>query len=137
MRIDLIAVKKRMAQRDCTPCGKQAAGETSGRDGELTGVRIFEMDASGREVRGLVAEHAIVPRGRAIHEWTLQDVTETNWIPATPTSEPAETSPAAANEPVSRCTYSSAEMPIIAIGNRASSDATAGPREPRAVSAVR
>ena len=59
-----------------------------GRDGELTGVRIFEMDATGREVRSLAAEHAIVPRKRTLHEWTLQDVTETTWIPATATSAP-------------------------------------------------
>jgi lipopolysaccharide export system permease protein len=59
-----------------------------GKNGELTAVRIFEMDPSGREVRSLVAEHAIVPRTRTITEWTLQDVTETNWLPRTPTSEP-------------------------------------------------
>ena len=59
-----------------------------GRDGELTGVRIFEMDAGGREVRGLEAAHAIVPRTRTIHEWTLQDVTETTWIPATAGAAP-------------------------------------------------
>jgi len=59
-----------------------------GKDGELTGVRIYEMNPNGRELRSLVAERAIVPRTRAIHEWTLQDVTETNWIPRTPTSEP-------------------------------------------------
>jgi lipopolysaccharide export system permease protein len=59
-----------------------------GKNGELTGVRIFEMDPSGREVRSLVAEHAIVPRTRSTTEWTLQDVTETNWIGRTPTSEP-------------------------------------------------
>ena len=59
-----------------------------GKDGELTGVRIYEMDPHGRELRSLVAGHAIVPRTRTIHEWTLQDVTETNWIPRTPTSEP-------------------------------------------------
>ena len=59
-----------------------------GRDGELTGVRIYEMDPSGREVRSLVAEHAIVPRTRSTSEWTLQDVTETRWIPRTPTAEP-------------------------------------------------
>ena len=59
-----------------------------GKDGELTGVRIFEMDPSGREVRSLTAEHAIVPRTRTITAWTLKDVTLTNWIPRTPTSEP-------------------------------------------------
>ena len=59
-----------------------------GKNGELTGVRIFEMDPSGREVRSLVAEHAIVPRTRSTTEWTLQDVTETNWVARTPTSEP-------------------------------------------------
>ena len=58
------------------------------KDGQLTGVRIFEMDTSGREVRSLVARQAIVPRTRTITEWTLQDVTETTWIPRTPTSEP-------------------------------------------------
>ena len=59
-----------------------------GKDGELTGVRIYEMDASGREVRSLNAEHAVVPRTRTIAEWTLQDVTETRWIPGTAASEP-------------------------------------------------
>jgi lipopolysaccharide export system permease protein len=59
-----------------------------GKAGELTGVRIYEMDPSGREVRGLVAEHAIVPRTRSITEWTLQDVTETTWVPRTSTAEP-------------------------------------------------
>ena len=59
-----------------------------GRDGELTGVRIFEMDPNGRELRSLKAEHAVVPRTRTIREWTLQDVTVTNWIPATATSAP-------------------------------------------------
>jgi lipopolysaccharide export system permease protein len=58
-----------------------------GKDGELTGVRIFEMDVNGREVRSLTAAHAIVPRTRSITEWTLQDVTETSWIPRTPASE--------------------------------------------------
>src|ERR1019366_6160925 len=56
--------------------------------GELTGVRIYEMDANGRELRSLDAEHAVVPRTRTIHEWTLQDVTETIWVPRTPTSAP-------------------------------------------------
>lgn len=59
-----------------------------GKAGELTGVRIFEMDQSGREVRSLAAEHAIVPRTRNVSGWTLQDVTETTWIPRTPTSDP-------------------------------------------------
>src|SRR5262249_22434271 len=59
-----------------------------GKDGELTGVRIYEMDPTGREVRSLVAEHAIVPRARSVSEWTLQDVTETNWIPRTVAAEP-------------------------------------------------
>jgi len=59
-----------------------------GKGGELTGVRIYEMDPSGREVRSLVAEHAVVPRTRTIHEWTLQNVTETRWIPATATTPP-------------------------------------------------
>src|SRR3982074_1540718 len=48
MRIDLIAVKEGMAQRDCTPCGEQAAGETSGRDGELTRVRVPEREQEPR-----------------------------------------------------------------------------------------
>jgi len=56
--------------------------------GELTGVRIYEMDASGREVRSLQAEHAVVPRGRTITQWTLQDVTETRWIPRAGSAEP-------------------------------------------------
>src|SRR5205085_11186753 len=59
-----------------------------GKNGELTGVRIYEMDASGRELRSLVAEHAVVPRTRTIHEWTLHDVTVTDWVPATPGNEP-------------------------------------------------
>jgi lipopolysaccharide export system permease protein len=56
------------------------------KDGELTGVRIYEMDLNGRELRSLAAAHAIVPRTRSITEWTLQDVTETNWIPRTSAS---------------------------------------------------
>ena len=56
---------------------------------------------------------------------------------ATPTSEPADTSPAIANEPVSRCTYSSRDRPTIAIGSRASRDVTTGPRIPGVVSAAR
>ena len=59
-----------------------------GKNGELTGVRIYEMDPSGREVRGLVAAHAIVPRTRSTTEWTLEDVTETTWVARTATSEP-------------------------------------------------
>jgi lipopolysaccharide export system permease protein len=59
-----------------------------GKNGELTGVRIFEMDASGREVRGLVAERAVVPRARNVQQWTLQDVTVTDWVPATATAPP-------------------------------------------------
>jgi lipopolysaccharide export system permease protein len=59
-----------------------------GKDGQLDGVRIYEMDANGRELRSLVAEHAFVPRTRNIHEWTLHDVTETTWIARTATSEP-------------------------------------------------
>ena len=59
-----------------------------GKDGELTGVRIYEMDPSGREVRSLLAEHAIVPRTRSISEWTLQDVTETSWIARSAAGEP-------------------------------------------------
>ena len=59
-----------------------------GKDGELTGVRIYEMDAGGREVRSLAAGHAVVPRTRTIHEWTLKDVTETNWIPGSASTEP-------------------------------------------------
>ena len=59
-----------------------------GKDGELTGVRIFEMDSAGREVRSLTAEHAIVPRARNITEWKLQDVTETKWLPRTAGGEP-------------------------------------------------
>jgi lipopolysaccharide export system permease protein len=46
------------------------------------------MDASGRELRNLTAEHAIVPRTRSITEWTLRNVTETDWIARTPTSPP-------------------------------------------------
>jgi lipopolysaccharide export system permease protein len=56
--------------------------------GELTGVRIYEMDQDGRELRSLTAARATVPRTLRISEWTLQDVTETAWIAGTPTSEP-------------------------------------------------
>jgi lipopolysaccharide export system permease protein len=59
-----------------------------GRNGELTGVRIYEMDSAGREIRSLTAEHAIVPRTRTTSEWALQDVTETTWTPRTPTADP-------------------------------------------------
>jgi lipopolysaccharide export system permease protein len=59
-----------------------------GRDGELTGVRIYETDSSGREVRNITAEHAVVARGKGAHEWTLQDTTETLWLPRTATAEP-------------------------------------------------
>ena len=59
-----------------------------GKSGELTGVRIFEMDPAGREVRSLAAEHAFVPRTRKVTGWTLQDVTETTWIPRTPDADP-------------------------------------------------
>jgi lipopolysaccharide export system permease protein len=59
-----------------------------GKAGDLTGVRIFEMDPGGREVRSLSAEHAIVPRARNVTGWTLRNVTETTWVPGTPTSEP-------------------------------------------------
>jgi len=59
-----------------------------GRNGELSGVRIYEMDASGREIRSLTAEHAIVPRTRTTSEWALQDVTETTWVPRTATADP-------------------------------------------------
>jgi len=59
-----------------------------GEDGKLNDVRIYEMDPSGRELRSLVAEHAVVPRTRTIHEWTLQGVTETTWVQRTPTSAP-------------------------------------------------
>jgi lipopolysaccharide export system permease protein len=59
-----------------------------GRNGELTGVRIYEMDPAGREIRSLSAEHAIVPRTRTTSEWTLENVTETTWIPRTGGSDP-------------------------------------------------
>lgn len=59
-----------------------------GEDGELNDVRIYEMNLDGREVRSLVAEHAVVPRTRTIHEWMLRDVTLTTWIPRTATSDP-------------------------------------------------
>jgi lipopolysaccharide export system permease protein len=76
-----------------TPHSEQAAGFLKARFGlglaiGRTGVRIYEMDSSGREVRSLSAEHAIVPRARNVSEWTLQDVTETTWIPRTATSDP-------------------------------------------------
>jgi lipopolysaccharide export system permease protein len=59
-----------------------------GRDGELTGVRIFETDAKGREVRSIEADHATVARSRNVREWTLQNATQTLWHPRTPASEP-------------------------------------------------
>jgi len=59
-----------------------------GSNGELTGVRIYEMDSAGREIRSLSAGHAIVPRTRTTSEWTLQDVTETTWVPPTTGAEP-------------------------------------------------
>jgi hypothetical protein len=50
---------------------------------------------------------------------------------------PAETSPAVANDPVSRCTYSSRDSPIIAIGILASSDVSTATPAPGVVSAAR
>jgi lipopolysaccharide export system permease protein len=52
-----------------------------GRDGELTGVRIYEMDDTGKLVRSLTAEHAVVERTKGVHEWMLQGVTQTLWYP--------------------------------------------------------
>ncbi len=60
-----------------------------GRNGELTGVRIYETDNAGREVRSITAEHATVARTRSVREWTLQDTTETLWHPRTATTEPS------------------------------------------------
>ena len=57
-----------------------------GRDGELTGVRIFEMDDSGRELREIAAEHAVVSKDHGVHEWLLQGVTVTQWVPGHATS---------------------------------------------------
>ncbi|MET0383878.1 MAG: LPS export ABC transporter permease LptG [Burkholderiaceae bacterium] len=50
-----------------------------GKDGELTGVRIYEMDNGGRLIRSIAAGHALVARARNVHEWTLMDTTETLW----------------------------------------------------------
>jgi len=59
-----------------------------GRAGELTGVRIFEMDDAGRMVRSISAEHAIVEREKGVHEWMLQGVTQTLWYPRSTSDAP-------------------------------------------------
>ncbi len=55
----------------------------------------------------------------------------------TPASAPAVTSPPAAKDPVTRCTYSSVARPNIAIGSRPSAEASTGNRAPGAVRAAR
>lgn len=59
-----------------------------GRQGELTGVRIYEMDDSGRLVRSISADHAVVARSGGVHEWLLQGTTETIWYTRSPGGEP-------------------------------------------------
>jgi lipopolysaccharide export system permease protein len=66
-----------------------------GKNGELTGVRIWEMNDAGREVRGITAEHAVVARGRTVHEWTLENATQTLWDTGAAASAPAAASAAA------------------------------------------
>ena len=60
-----------------------------GKSGELTGVRIFETDSAGREVRSITAEHAVVARTKTVQEWMLQDTTQTLWHARTATAEPS------------------------------------------------
>ncbi len=59
-----------------------------GRQGELTDVRIFEMDDAGRLVRSITADRAVVARTKGTHDWMLQGTTETVWTPRSATSEP-------------------------------------------------
>ena len=59
-----------------------------GRAGELTDVRIYEMDDAGRLVRSITAEHALVERARGVHEWMLRNVDETRWYSRTPADPP-------------------------------------------------
>jgi lipopolysaccharide export system permease protein len=51
-----------------------------GKDGELTGVRIYEMDDGGRLVRSIAAQHAVVGRAKSVDAWTLKDATQTLWV---------------------------------------------------------
>ena len=59
-----------------------------GRGGELSDVRIFEMNESGRLVRSITAERAIVERRPGQHEWQLRNATQTLWIARTPDQAP-------------------------------------------------
>jgi lipopolysaccharide export system permease protein len=59
-----------------------------GRAGQLTDVRIYEMDNAGRLVRSLTAKNAVVARTKGVHQWMLQDATQTIWYPRSPTGEP-------------------------------------------------
>ena len=52
MRIDLLAVDERVAQRNRGCCGEQAARETAGRDGEFARVRVAEREEEPRADRG-------------------------------------------------------------------------------------
>ncbi|MGN6529295.1 MAG: LPS export ABC transporter permease LptG [Burkholderiaceae bacterium] len=77
-----------------------------GKNGELTGVRIWEMNDAGREVRGITAEHAVVARGRTVREWTLENATQTLWDTGAATSATAPASAASgAIAPTVRVTH--------------------------------
>ncbi|HEX7689883.1 MAG TPA: LPS export ABC transporter permease LptG [Burkholderiaceae bacterium] len=77
-----------------------------GKNGELTGVRIWEMNDAGREVRGITAEHAVVGRGRTVREWTLENATQTLWDTGAATSAAAPASAASgATAPTVRVTH--------------------------------
>ena len=51
-----------------------------GRHGELSDVRIFEMDDDGRLVRRLAAERAQVQRSGGQAHWHLEGTTQTLWL---------------------------------------------------------
>lgn len=121
------------------------------RDAEPTMGSVIPMPPPSRTSSGVAACASIASVSPAIASANSTTITSSGRVgpnrsislpcttdPAeTPTSDPADTSPAAANEPVSRWTYSNAERPIIAIGRRASNDATRGRVEPGVVRAAR
>lgn len=60
-----------------------------GRAGELDDVRIFEVDETGRLVRSITADRAVVARTRVVHEWNLQNAVVTTWLAGAASAPPS------------------------------------------------